>query len=325
MPETKYFYHSFPRPRDGEPHERRINRGLAFLRSIKQSGLILAPEIVEWHTPVSIGSPSPIRLIQQRICFTELSRVDLNEHSNRFGPFAIEFDIVELRRAGALPVMYIPQALSKDDHLALIGSFVVSQLDHILHTIEKIRSISLYRNPDYIKKHHGVTELQEDCEFYLKNVDSSGNAAQEFKIPWRSLRDFLDYLEFENAPFEAMTGAISIAQSLFYPTDNTHIDEVLGYYRQREWRITAGYNVNEIPRGRPLLENERQALLNADGCFWSRKMEDGKEAFLRIDKAVVLSEPNQTMLRKSINRLIVPRQAADEVRQIFDDVTIDTV
>ena len=287
-----------------------------------QSGLILAPEVVEWHTPVSIGSPSPTRLLQQRICFTELSRCELKEHSIRFGPLAIEFDIVELRRAGALPVMYIPQALSEHDHLALIGSFVVSHLNHIIHTIEKINSISQYRDPNYIRKHYGVTEIRDDCEFTLGNVDSSGNIVQEFKIPWHSIRDFLDYIGFENAPFDAMTGAVSIAQSLFYPTDNKHIDGLLGYYRQREWRITAGYYVNGVPRGRSLVEEEKQMLLKADAHFWNRQLNNGKEAFLRLDKAVVLSEPNPQMLRTMISRLIVPEEIADEAQELFDDVAI---
>ena len=38
-----------------------------------------------------------------------------------------------------------------------------------------------------------------------------------------------------------MMGALSIAQALFYPTDDNHHDHELGYYRQREWRITADY------------------------------------------------------------------------------------
>ena len=88
---------------------------------------MLAPEIVEWHIPpgLSIGVASPLRLFQQRICFTELSPDELTNHSETFGPFAMEFDIGALRRAGALPVIYMPQALSENDHLALIGLFVV--------------------------------------------------------------------------------------------------------------------------------------------------------------------------------------------------------
>ena len=325
MPETRYFYHSFPRPRDGESYETRTERGLAILRAIKQSGLILAPEIVEWHTPVSIGSPSPIRLLQQRICFTELSRSELNEHSKRFGPIAIEFDIVKLRRAGALPVIYMPQALSEQDHLAVIGSFVVSHLGHIGHMIELLNSVGQYRDPDHVKKNLGIMEVRDDYVLNLRNVDAAGDTVQEFSIPWRSIRDFLQYIGFENAPFAAMTGAISIAQSLFYPTDDEHRDEWLGYYRQREWRITAGYYVNGRPRGRALVDGERQMLINADAHFWNREMTDGKESFSRLDKAVVLSDPDAQMLQEMINCVIVPEEIVDEVRQLFDDVAIDGI
>ena len=183
MSETRNFYHSFPRPRDGEPHEVRTKRGLAILRAIMQSGLILAPEIVEWHTPVSIGSPSPIKLLQQRICFTELSRSELNEHSRRFGPIAIEFDIVKLRHAGALPVIYMPQALSEQDYFALIGSFVVSHLGHIKHMVELLNSVSQYRDPDHVRKNLGTMQVRDDYVLNLRNVNATGDSVQEFKIP----------------------------------------------------------------------------------------------------------------------------------------------
>ena len=325
MTETRHFYHSFPRPRHGEPLEARNKRGLAILRAIRQSGLILAPEIVEWHTPVSIGSPSPIRLLQQRICFTELARSELNEHSRRFGPIAMEFDIVKLRRAGALPVIYMPQALSEQDYFAIIGSFVVSHLGHIKHMVELLNTVGQYIDPNHVRKNLGTMEVRDDYVLNLRNVNEAGDIVQEFKIPWRSIRDFLSYIGFENAPFRAMTGAISIAQSLFYPTDDKHTDELLGYYRQREWRITAGYYVNGIPRGRPLVDGEKRMLMNADADFWNRRMSDGKEAFLRLDKAVVLSEPNPQMLLKMINRLIVAKEIADEAHELFDDVAIDSI
>lgn len=38
----------------------------------------------------------------------------------------------------------------------------------------------------------------------------------------------LDYIEFETAPLDAMTGATSIAQALLYPTDDDHHDQELG-------------------------------------------------------------------------------------------------
>ena len=98
--EPRFFYHSFPRTRQGETPSETASRGWAILRSMKELGLILAPEVVEWHTPVSLGTPSPIQVLQRRICFTELSLQELSQHSMRFGPFALEFDTVALRRFG---------------------------------------------------------------------------------------------------------------------------------------------------------------------------------------------------------------------------------
>ena len=316
IPESRFFYHSFPRPSDEDSRGITIQKGLAILRLIKQTGLVLAPEIVEWHTPISIGSPSPIRLLQQRICFTELSRSELNEHSRRFGPFAVEFDIMQLRRVGALPAIYMPQALS-EDHFSLIAPFIVSHMSHINHTLERINDISQYKHPDYIKRNHGVTEIGENCEFTLRNTDASGGIAQEFKIPWSAIRDFLSYVGFENAPFDAMMGAVSIAQSLFYPTDDEHVDQQLGYYRQREWRITAGYYVNGVSRARALEDSEKVMLTDVDADFWKRQMNDGEETFLRLDKAVVLVQPSPQKLLQMINRIIVPAEIAGDARQIL--------
>ena len=324
MDETRYFYHSFPRRRDGEPQNKIIERGWAILQSIRRLGLILAPEIVEWRTPVSIGSPSPIQLLQQRICFTQLSRYELEEHSKCFGPFAIEFDAMALRRAGALLVIYMPQALSKEDHLALLGPLIVSHLDHIRHTLEQLKSLNQFKDPEYIQKHYpGANRMADDCMVMLKNGDELRGILQEFQVPWSAIRDFLSFLGFENAPFGAMVGAVSLAQSLFYPTDDEHIDERLGYYRQREWRITAGYSVSGISRYRILDEKQKKALTKLDRVFWKRKLNFSNETFCRVDKAVSLSQPSPESLLGMATRLIVPSDVTHEASQLFGDLVTE--
>ena len=92
--------------------------------------------------------------------------------------------------------------------------------------------------------------MAENCLVTLRNGDESRGIVQEFQVPWKAIRDLLRFIGFETAPFNAMTGVTSIAQALFYPTDDDHYDQELGYYRQREWRITADYYVNGSPRGR---------------------------------------------------------------------------
>ncbi len=326
--DKRYFYHSFPRPHANETRDETVGRGLAILQSMAQLGLILAPEIVEWHAPAggSLGSPSPIRLLQQRICFTELSRPEVDEHSRRFGSFALEFEIETLRRIGALPVIYMPQALSEHDHLALIGLFVVSHLGHIDYTLKQLHFLGQHRDPAFIQKTYpGATRLDENAMFNLGNTDQSGGIVQESQVPWSAIRNLLDFVGFRNAPFHAMTGVTSILQSLFYPTDDDHVDERLGYYRQREWRVAAGYDVNGIPRGQTLEDKRSRTLLEIDERFWGHQLDIGTEAFRRVDKALTLSCPNPQELVNMISRLIVPPEVVAEARSVFPGVEVTGV
>ena len=268
--EPRFFYHSFPRKRRSETRQELARRGWAILLSIKKFGLILAPEVLEWHTPVNLGTPSPLRILQRRICFTELSPQELPEHSTRFGPFALGFDTTALRNVGALPVIYMPQALTESDPLALLGPFLIGHLDQIHHTLERLNLLDRIDDSDCVQG-LGANTVPRDCPITLRNSDESRGTVQEFNIQLQAIRDLLSWIGFETAPFAAMTGFTTIAQSLFYPTDDDHNDQALGYYRQREWRITADYLVNGSPRGRNLQEDEKEQLIATDGAFWEAK------------------------------------------------------
>ena len=115
-----------------------------------------------------------------------------------------------LRRAGALPVIYIPQALSEHDYLTLLGPFVVSHIDHIRYTLEQLKSLNRLNDPKYIATEFpGASQMADDCVVTLRNGDESRGIIQEFRVPWSAIGDFLKFLAFENAPFDAMTGALS--------------------------------------------------------------------------------------------------------------------
>jgi hypothetical protein len=102
------FFHSFPRPRPSDTPETLNARALAILRLVKEIGLIVAPEIQG-------GTHRSIKYDQLRICFTEFHESELRQHAQRFGPFALEFEIGRLRQMGALPVIYMPQPVSAGD------------------------------------------------------------------------------------------------------------------------------------------------------------------------------------------------------------------
>ena len=315
--EPRFFYHSFPRLRQGETHSETASRGWAILRSMKKLGLILAPEVVEWHTPVSLGTPSPIQVVQRRICFTELSQQELSQHSTRFGPFALEFETTALRRVGALPVIYMPQALSEQDHLALLGPFVVGHLAQIRGTLERLNRLDQFNDPAYLQS-FGANAIAEDCMVTLRNGDESRGTVQEFQAPWNVIRNLLSFIDFETAPFNAMIGATSIAQAMFYPTDDDYHDRELGYYRQREWRITADYYVNGSPRGRSLQDEEKKLLLELDESFWRGNTQSSK-LVPRVDEALALVQPTPSELLGLITRIIVPDNFFARARRIFGD------
>ena len=317
MGQPRFFYHSFPRPRQGETDSETASRGWAVLQSMRELGLILAPEIVEWQTPVSLGTPSPTRILQRRICFTELSPQELCEHSTRFGPFALEFETTALRRIGALPVIYMPQALSEQDHLALLGPFVVGHLGQIRGTLERLNELNQLDSPAYVQS-VGASAISDDMMLNLRNVDETGGTVQEFQVPWKATRDLLDYIGFKTAPFSAMTGVTTIAQALFYPTDDDHHDQELGYYRQREWRITADYFVNGEPRGRTLLDEEMQLLLDLDESFWGGSTQPSKPN-PRVAEALALVQPTPAELLDAVARIVVPDSFFDQARQTFGD------
>lgn len=327
MADATFFYHSFPRPRQGESRQELEGRGFAILSSIQRNGLILAPELVEWTTPVSLGSPSPYRVLQRRVCFTELRPDELAAHSQHFGPYALEFDIAGLRRAGAMPVIYMPQALSKDDHLALLGPFVTSHLGHIKHMLQSLDTLKQNTDLNKVRERYPeATHFAEDCMLTLSNSDEQGRIVQESKVPITSMQDVLSFIGFENAPFSGMLGALSIVQSLLYPTDNDHLDEpILAYYRQREWRITADYSINDQPRGVSLSQSEKELLLQADGRFWKGEIQFEGRMFRRVDKAVSLALPPPEQVRSIITRVLVPSERVRQAKQLFADVPVEVL
>ena len=115
-----------------------------------------------------------------------------------------------------------------------------------------------------------------------------------------------------------MIGAASIAQAMFYPTDDDHQNQELGYYRQREWRITADYYVNGSPRGRGLTDEEKVLLLGLDERFWGRRAHSSRE-LRRVDEALALVQPAPRELIGMVRRFIVPDDFVDKAKGIFGD------
>jgi hypothetical protein len=51
----RFFFHTFPRPEQRESAEATLDRALDILSFMKEAGLVLAPEIVNWELPLEGG------------------------------------------------------------------------------------------------------------------------------------------------------------------------------------------------------------------------------------------------------------------------------
>jgi hypothetical protein len=314
------FFHSFPRPRHSDTPEALNGRGLAILRLIKDIGLIIAPETVEWHVPLQDGTQRSIKYDQLRICFTELHESELSQHAQRFGPFALEFELGRLRQMGALPVIYMPQQVSTGD-LSAIGPILVMEIHHVEATIRMLEQLRVNTNErELLAANPGATHVAPECIVNLRNTEEDGTTTNDFAIPIGAIRDVLTFIGFKNAPYAEMMNALGYAKSLFYPTDDAIHDEALAYYRQREWRIGRGLASAGTINSRSLTEVEKQRVIEIDRRFWTTAI--GTPPTRRIDMAHVIRQFGDGPVTDAISRVIVPPAAVDDARQLFGDKVV---
>ncbi|HEY1615780.1 MAG TPA: hypothetical protein VGF97_19060 [Rhizomicrobium sp.] len=136
----RYFYHSFPRRARDKPTE--VEVGCAILEIIRDSGLVMAPEAVEWQYEHADGSPPRTsQVLQRRVSFTELAPHELAQHAEKFGHFALEFEVPVLKSLGAIPVFYIPRALSEAKGAESAASTLVMQFLDAMVLVERIETV----------------------------------------------------------------------------------------------------------------------------------------------------------------------------------------
>ena len=142
---------------------------------------------------------------------------------------------------------------------------------------------------------------------------------QEFQILFKTISDFLSYIGYRNAPFDLMTGILSLVQNLFYPTDDTIHDVTLAYYRQREWRLNSGIVLEGKNQTRKLNAQEKQGLLNINSFFWSKELNDGNISLRRVDEATVIEAFEGKHISDYITSIRVPKEAFQDASKIFGD------
>lgn len=311
--QNRHLFHSFPRAAVSETRDQTIDRGLSILRYMFEIGLILAPELVTWGR----GDGEPTTLLQTRICFTELARSELPEHSKTFGPFALQFSPKMLRSAGAMPVIYAPQAI--EGHPASgLAEFCVkaaTSTKYVLEQLEQLKKIALQIESGTFEG----KKVDPGATINLKNADPAGNIVHSSEIKGTDIANLMHYLGFRNIPFDHSIGMLDVYENIFYPTDNVHIDDALGYYRQREWRLAGTIiAMNDHFLSRPLTPVEQERLEAIDFGFWTHELTMKGVRCKRSGLARIYTPQTDWSLEDLVDTILVPASAEAAVRKFYD-------
>jgi hypothetical protein len=255
---NRFFFHSFPRPRQGESTQTQIKKGELIAASLLANGIILSPETYEIPLMDKEGKiVDRLRATQRRACFTELELEALPEHSETFGPFALVYEIDDLRQLGALPVFYIPLTSGN----ANLSGLASDLLGGVADAIAYVNVLAVMRN---------WLAGQETVSLTFRGREVKYNPEQS-----RVIRDLIDVLgDYVTADVQTTRLRLAVASSCFYPTENPKYTEPLHYYRQREWRLIAAFlTLNGQPVAERATPEQVKQLLEIDPDFYSKKLQ----------------------------------------------------
>lgn len=277
-------------------------------------GLLLTPEELVFNGEPYTDEPSgqPVRILQRRFCLTELSDTEVTDHAEVFGPIALEFDQQTLRRIGCMPVIYIPQRLSKQpeyDRLALLGQTLV------------------YRLFDTYQLLSDLTQIHEDvvkCDGVNTSVTlgyAGGGSKRDY--PVRLLLDLFQSLTVKRQPFSQLAEAMNALSCFFYPTDDASNcrtgrpdDGRLVYYREREWRIISGIHF----AGQTTDENLPDDAILQIGSLINGSLSPYESARLSnrdfVESSTLLRTFGGRPIMNSVRRILVPSDLLSKVSNL---------
>ncbi len=304
----KYLYHSFPRRKQNETCEENLNRGKEILKLMCEVGLILAPETVRWEMQTKGNKKKRFETFQRRLCFTEIKENELDVHSKTFGPITLAFDLDKLRAVGALPVIYVPQYLeSSENHFSNLGVSLIYSLIHTKSLIETLNDLKEQTDATKLTESTGLKVSEEAIAHLKRYKKNDENDFIKSSIPLVHIQNLNDHINFDTIPYNHSLGALEFITNLFYPTDNKHSAEILGYYNQREWRIVKGnFKTNDTSLDKPLTKKEKQKLLKIDKQFWSKEIVFDNEKLVRHNFATKYTPYKGFDIFDIIEKIFVP-------------------
>ena len=276
------------------------------MRFMKEMGLLLTPEIIESPEVPSEGPLSvPWLVAQKRCCFTELPPSELPQHTKDFGHFSIEFDIQVLRSLGAIPVFYLPRTSKTNAGAETLATEFIACIGNIGFLLDRL------------------SQLEEDIQS-SPNTDGRlvvkwGSSSYETRCLVEGAGDLFSYLTEGNQSVDSLRAALQALSGFFYPTEDLRYTGLLGYYRQREWRIIASMAKDGVELTRPLDAGEKKLLLELDPEFFGEQLPFRNGAHRRVDQCKLFELIDKKPIIRYARRVIVPKVAVTRAKGILNE------
>jgi hypothetical protein len=165
--------------------------------------------------------------------------------------------------------------------------------------------------------------LNPNATLQLKNTDPSGNVVANYVVPASNVDAVMKHIGYRNIPFDHSIGMLSVFLNIFYLTDDAHSGELLGYYRQREWRLIGGeLNFNNRPIGRGLTPAETTRLTAIDERFWDRELMLDGASQTRSALAVIYDPVENWNFFDLVERVFVPGSIEERAHAIAGDKVV---
>jgi hypothetical protein len=152
---------------------------------------------------------------------------------------------------------------------------------------------------------------------------TGGSGSVQTELTIRGARDLLAYLEHGHQPIHILRSAVQALAGYFYPVEDLNYTDVLGYYRQREWRIIGNMVHMNQPMSRNCSGAEQAFLEKLDPQFWARTIDLPTGPTKRSMAAQVYPIFRGQPVFASVRRVIAPRAALAWVEKRLRSSGID--
>ena len=168
----------------------------------------------------------------------------------------------------------------------------------------------------------GVEAQNYPKEHYVRLHNTGAGNQGVIDCTFGALIDLITTLEMGNRDIATLKDSVHSLASLIYPTDDPAVDELLIYYREREWRITNDFSRNGVSIAQDLTKEDKDYLTNLNPGFCNIiEMRDGKISY--IDACYKLMTFEGNLVLKMAKRLIAPEACLEEAIAILKQHNVD--